>query len=166
MSNNAKPPERDAGRPPKLLDQVRDRLRVKHYSNSIRTEAAPALAAFVHPCTAQAMWTGLNASSGFRASVIRRTWARGNMIGVHCVHPNLHLLAFTLTQGRLPVQIRATPTPSTPQATGNKAPTVSAVHQVCSAPPHNVPTVRDNVPAPDPEMHPGPHPRGCWSCSR
>ena len=42
--------------PPKLLDQVRDRLRVKHYS--IRTEAAPAhpaLAAFVHPCTAHAM---------------------------------------------------------------------------------------------------------------
>ena len=96
--------------PPKLLDQVRDRLRVKHYS--IRTEAAPAvyalrnpasletpgftihgkpvrrdghspngrlipphpaLAAFVHPCTAHATSTGLNASSGFRASVIRRT---------------------------------------------------------------------------------------------
>ena len=38
MSNNAKPSERDAGTPPKLLDQVRDRLRVKHYS--IRTERA------------------------------------------------------------------------------------------------------------------------------
>ena len=38
MSNNAKPSESGAGTPPKLLDQVRDRLRVKHYS--IRTERA------------------------------------------------------------------------------------------------------------------------------
>ena len=153
--------------PPKLLDQVRERLRVKHYG--IRTEAAPAhpaLAAFVHPCTAQAMWTGLNASSGFRASVIRRIWGRGNMIGVHCVHPNLHLLAFTLTQGRLPVQIRATPIPSSPQATGNTAPTVSAWNPVCPAPSHSAPTARDNVPVHDPERHPVPRLRGCWFCSR
>ena len=38
MSNNTEPSERGAATPPKLLDQVRDRLRLKHYS--IRTERA------------------------------------------------------------------------------------------------------------------------------
>ena len=38
MSDNPEPPEKSTVTPPKLLDQVRDRLRVKHYS--IRTEQA------------------------------------------------------------------------------------------------------------------------------
>lgn len=38
MSNNAQPSEKTAVTPPRLLDQVRDRLRLKHYS--LRTEQA------------------------------------------------------------------------------------------------------------------------------
>ena len=38
MSDNPEPPEKSTVTPPKLLDQVRDRLRVKHYS--FRTEQA------------------------------------------------------------------------------------------------------------------------------
>lgn len=38
MSNNAEPSERTAVTPPRLLDQVRDRLRLKHYS--LRAEQA------------------------------------------------------------------------------------------------------------------------------
>lgn len=38
MSNNAEPSEKTAVTPPRLLDQVRDRLRLKHYS--LRTEQA------------------------------------------------------------------------------------------------------------------------------
>ena len=38
MSDNLEQPEKPATPPPKLLDQVRDRLRLKHYS--LRTEQA------------------------------------------------------------------------------------------------------------------------------
>ena len=38
MSDNLQQPEKAATPPPKLLDQVRDRLRLKHYS--LRTEQA------------------------------------------------------------------------------------------------------------------------------
>jgi len=38
MFDNNDAPEKGAGTPPKLLDQVRDRLRLKHYS--LRTEQA------------------------------------------------------------------------------------------------------------------------------
>ena len=38
MSDFSEPSEKSAATPPRLLDQVRDRLRVKHYS--LRTEQA------------------------------------------------------------------------------------------------------------------------------
>lgn len=38
MPDIAEPVEKSAATPPKLLDQVRDRLRLKHYS--LRTEQA------------------------------------------------------------------------------------------------------------------------------